>query len=97
MPRSCAAPLELRGSSDASSSMQPIQGFVIQFFAYDGFGIIQPVGGGEVFFHRSAVRHDAFARLGVGVRVSFREEADVGWRDDAEGALRQASLVEVHE
>ncbi len=39
------------------------------------FGFLESADGREVYFHRNSVLDGAFARLQVGSRVSFAEEA----------------------
>jgi cold shock CspA family protein len=50
-------------------------GRVAKLWSYEGFGFIEAPDGGEVYFHRNSVLHQAFNRLKVGSSVRFVEEA----------------------
>jgi cold shock CspA family protein len=53
---------------------QPI-GTVVRLDGAGEFGFLQSSDAREIYFHRNSVLHDAFARLVVGSRVAFVEEA----------------------
>jgi cold shock CspA family protein len=50
-------------------------GTVSRIDAAAGFGFLSTADGREVYFHRNSVLNDAFARLKIGTRVTFAEEA----------------------
>lgn len=50
------------------------RGHVSQVFPVDQYGYIEAADGRDVYFQRSSVLNDAFARLEVGSAVSFVEE-----------------------
>jgi ribosomal subunit interface protein len=49
-------------------------GWVRKLYTYEGYGFIESDDGEEVYFHRNAVRNNAFARLRLGARVRFVDE-----------------------
>ncbi len=56
-----------------------INGFVNKLFRDEGYGFIQSVDGGEIYFHRNSVLHGEFDRLKIGTGVYFhREEGEEG-------------------
>jgi CspA family cold shock protein len=63
-----------------------------------GFGFIAPDGaggGGDLFFHRSALQGTAFDALREGQRVSFDEEPDP--RDASRQRAVNVRVVEAHD
>ena len=54
-------------------------GFVSKLFRDEGYGFIQSVNGGEIYFHRNSVLNGEFDRLKIGTGVYFhREEGEDG-------------------
>jgi len=47
---------------------------VVRLFPEKDYGFLETADGGEVYFHRNSVLHDAFDRLAVGSEVRFVEE-----------------------
>ena len=52
----------------------PFRGVVCKLFPREGYGFILKEGGGEVYFHRNAVRDSEFERLEDGTEVTFNME-----------------------
>ena len=52
----------------------PPHGRVAKLMKEEGYGFIERFDGGEVYFHRNSVLHDAFDKLEVGNEVRFAEE-----------------------
>jgi cold shock CspA family protein/ribosome-associated translation inhibitor RaiA len=53
----------------------PLRGVVCKLFPRSGYGFILQDGGGEVYFHRNAVRGTTFGELEDGMEVGFNVEA----------------------
>ena len=53
----------------------PPIGTVVRLDPSGEFGFLETNDGQEIYFHRNSVLDDAFARLAVGSRVTFAEEA----------------------
>jgi len=49
-------------------------GIINKLFPDEGYGFIQSVDGGEIYFHRNSVRHGDFNRLKIGTGVYFHQE-----------------------
>lgn len=47
---------------------------VAKLFTYEGYGFLQTLEGGEIYFHRNSVLNGGFDRLSIGTRVRFVEE-----------------------
>jgi len=47
------------------------RGLVVRLFENDGYGFLRTPDGEERYFHRNAVLHDDFERLGIGTEVRF--------------------------
>lgn len=52
----------------------PPHGRIAKLMKEEGYGFIDSFDGGEVYFHRNSVLHDAFDSLEVGNEVRFAEE-----------------------
>jgi cold shock CspA family protein len=50
-------------------------GKVLRLDRSGGFGFLETADGREIYFHRNSVLDDGFARLSVGTRVTYAEEA----------------------
>jgi len=50
------------------------EGRVSKLWSYEGYGFIEAPDGGEVYFHRNSVLHQAFDRIRIGSTVRFVEE-----------------------
>jgi cold shock CspA family protein len=58
---------------------QSYQGFIARLFPEEGYGFIAGPDGGEVYFHKNALRQDIFDKLTEGMPVKFdRELGDKG-------------------
>jgi len=53
----------------------PPTGTVVQLDPAGEYGFLETDDGQEIYFHRNSVLDDAFARLSVGARVTYAEEA----------------------
>lgn len=51
------------------------RGLVVSLFTDDGYGFLRSSDGEERYFHRNAVLHDDFDRLGIGTEVRFEPSA----------------------
>lgn len=75
-----AAEIELRKVREKRASKEirvppvPLRGVVCKLFPNEGYGFILKEGGGEVYFHRNAVRDLDFGELEDGAEVSFNAE-----------------------
>lgn len=70
---------EKRASKEVRLPPVPLRGVVCKLFPDEGYGFILKEGGGEVYFHRNAVRDVAFEGLEDGMEVGFNvEEGDKG-------------------
>ena len=56
-----------------TAARQP-QGWIVRLFPHEEYGFIEAQDGHEVYFQKSSVLKDAFARLAIGSDVSFVEE-----------------------
>jgi len=70
---------EKRASKEVRVPPVPLRGVVCKLFPREGYGFILKEGGGEVYFHRNAVRDMAFGDLEDGTEVAFNvEEGEKG-------------------
>jgi len=70
---------EKRASKEVRVPPVPLRGVVCKLFPREGYGFILKEGGGEVYFHRNAVRDLAFGDLEDGTEVAFNvEEGEKG-------------------
>lgn len=54
-----------------TSPIPPLRGVVSKLFPHEGYGFILQDGGGEVYFHKNALRDLAFQNLTDGAEVVF--------------------------
>ena len=54
-----------------TSPIPPLRGVVSKLFPHEGYGFILQDGGGEVYFHKNALRNLAFQNLTDGAEVVF--------------------------
>jgi cold shock CspA family protein/ribosome-associated translation inhibitor RaiA len=80
-----AAKIELRKHREKRASKEVrvppvlLRGVVCKLFPHEGYGFILKEGGGEVYFHRNAVRGLTFGELEDGTEVTFNvEEGEKG-------------------
>jgi cold shock CspA family protein/ribosome-associated translation inhibitor RaiA len=80
-----AAKVELRKHREKRASKEVrlppalLRGVVCKLFPHEGYGFILKEGGGEVYFHRNAVRGLTFGELEDGTEVTFNvEEGEKG-------------------
>jgi ribosomal subunit interface protein len=52
-----------------------LHGVIAKLFAYEGYGFLRTSDGQELYFHKNSVVDGAFARLKVGDRVRYVEDA----------------------
>lgn len=65
---------EKRASKDIRVPPISFRGVVCKLFPHEGYGFILKEGGGEVYFHRNAVRVLTFKELEDGTEVTFTAE-----------------------
>lgn len=53
---------------------QEVNGIVAKLFRDDGYGFIQDIDGGDIYFHKNSVLHGGFDRLEIGTGVRFNKE-----------------------
>jgi cold shock CspA family protein/ribosome-associated translation inhibitor RaiA len=53
---------------------QSYQGRIARLFPAEGYGFIAAPDGGEVYFHKNALRQDVFEKLSEGMSVKFDQE-----------------------
>ncbi|HZZ79204.1 MAG TPA: HPF/RaiA family ribosome-associated protein [Gemmataceae bacterium] len=66
---------ERRKRRDVKSLDAMPHGKVSRLMPEEGYGFVRTLDGREIYFHRSSVLQDGFARLEVGTEVAFAEEA----------------------
>jgi cold shock CspA family protein len=54
------------------------RGTIVKLFSHGGYGSVATPEGGELYFHKNSVLHDAFDRLKVGAKVRFSEGSGDG-------------------
>src|SRR5581483_7329966 len=65
---------EKRSSTEVRPSPLPLRGVVSKIFRREGYGFILQEAGGEVYFHRNALRGLPFDKLEDGQDVVFQSE-----------------------
>ena len=84
---------EKRGRTEVRTSpIPPLRGVICKLFSTEGYGFILKEGGGEVYFHKHALRGLTFEELSDGTDVYFNlEEGEKG--PQATTVQRPAAII----